>query len=221
MKRPMTIVPVLFSLCSPPIPSQAQLSPAGEWAGGYEINGNSMPVKARSESAGGRLGATLDLPQRREPAHPGQQLPPGGHWTGGFWLDGNWAAVNLRLPRPDEAAGATADVLFPAYGGGENAVNVAVDRLERTPDRLHFEVPVRTTRVVFDGQHKDGTISGEFDYDKAKGTFGLTRWAYVPVDALEKYYGAYRVAPDRVISVLRGWGHPRTLNYVDYKTGQV
>jgi dienelactone hydrolase len=96
-----------------------------------------------------------------------------------------------------------------------------VDRLRETPDGLHFEVPARTQRVVFDGRRKDGTISGDFVYGKTKGQFGLTPWAYVPVDALEKYYGAYRVSPDRVISILRGWGHPRTLNYVDYKTGQV
>src|SRR5262249_21237260 len=34
-------------------------------------------------------------------------------------------------------------------------------------------------------------------------------------------YGAYRISPDHVISILRGWGLPRTMNYVDYKTGQL
>jgi dienelactone hydrolase len=76
-------------------------------------------------------------------------------------------------------------------------------------------------KVVFDGQQKDNTISGNFSLNQTKGTFGLTRVAATTVESLEIYYGAYRVSPDRVISILRGWGFARTLNYVDYKTGQV
>ena len=167
------------------------------------------------------IAALLALPVESSaaPETPRQQLA--GHWTGGFRIDGNWVAVNLRVTAPGVGSGSTADILFPSYGGGENVLNVAVDRLEATRDGLHFEIPVRNERAVFDGRHKDATISGNFVLGKEKGTFGLTRWGFVPVDEIEPYYGAYRVSPDRVISILRGWGHPRTLNYVDYKTGQV
>src|SRR5687768_10085049 len=143
------------------------------------------------------------------------------NWTGGFWLEGNWVAVNVRLNRQNENPGGTADILFPSYGGSENAINVALDSLKQTSESLHFEIPVRTQKVIFDGRQNDNTISGSYVYNKAKGTFGLTRWANTTLDTLEKYYGAYQVSPDRVISILRGWGHARTLNYVDYKTGQV
>jgi uncharacterized protein len=155
--------------------------------------------------------------------HPvaGQERPLEGAWTGGFSLRGAWVAVNLRVAAPGDSAGDTADLLFPSYGGAENAINVAVEGLKESPGSVHVEIPARTQRVVFDGRLHGSTISGEFVYGQAKGAFGLTRWAYVPADSLEKYYGAYRVAPDRVISILRGWGTPRTLNYVDYKTGQV
>lgn len=142
-------------------------------------------------------------------------------WTGGFWLEGNWVAVNVRFDRQAENPGGTADIISPFYGGSENTINVALENLKRTSGGLHFEIPVRTQKVVFDGRQTDDTISGSYVYDKAKGTFGLTRWAFVTVAEHEKYYGAYRVSPDRVISILRGWGHSRTLNYVDYKTGQV
>jgi len=141
--------------------------------------------------------------------------------TGGFWLEGNWVWVNVRFDRQKENPGGTADIIFPYYGGGENAINVVLDSFRQTSDGLHFEIPVRTRKVIFDGRQKDDTISGNYVYDKAKGTFGLTRAATVAVAALEKYYGVYRVSPDRVISIFRGWGTPRTLNYVDYKTGQV
>lgn len=152
-------------------------------------------------------------------AAPPQQLE--GNWTGGFGLNGNWVAVNVRFNRQNENPGGTADILFPFYGGSGNAINVALDSVKRTADGLHFEIPVGARKVFFDGRQTDGTITGNYVYDKSKGTFGLTRWANVTVDTLEKYYGAYRVSPDRVISILRGWGYARTLNYVDYKTGQV
>jgi uncharacterized protein len=150
-----------------------------------------------------------------------QELQLEGNWTGGFWLDGNWVAVNVRINRQKEDLVGTADIIFPFYGGSENAINVALDSVKQTADGLHFEIPVGVRKAIFDGRQNDVTIYGDCVYDQVKATFGLTRWASTPVDALEKYYGAYRVAPDRVISILRGWGSARTLNYVDYKTGQV
>jgi pimeloyl-ACP methyl ester carboxylesterase len=135
-------------------------------------------------------------------------------------LHGAWVAVNLRIASPGDSSGDRADILFPSYGGGENVINVSVENLKPTGN-LHFEIPVRDGRVLFDGRRMQHAIPGHFTFGKSKGTFGLTRWAYVPVDSLERYYGAYRVSSDRVISILRGWGHPRTLNYVDYATGRV
>ena len=153
--------------------------------------------------------------------HAAQQQQFDGNWTGGFWLDGNWVAVNVRFSRQNERLGGTADIIFPYYGGSENVINVALSSVEQTPAGVRFAIPARTETVVFQGQQKGKSISGNYVYGKANGTFGLTPWANVTVQTLEKYYGAYRVSPDRVISILRGWGHARTLNYVDYKTGQV
>jgi uncharacterized protein len=134
-------------------------------------------------------------------------------------LRGAWVAVNLRVPAAGDTAGDRADVLFPSYGGAENQINVAVESLR--VGNVHFEIPVRTQRIVFDGRQKQGGMNGNFVYGKTRGTFGLTRWARLPIDSLEKCYGAYRVSSERVISILRGWSTPRSLNYVDYKTGEV
>jgi dienelactone hydrolase len=158
------------------------------------------------------------------PPHPAaaQEWPLQGTWTGGFMLREAWVAVNLRVAAPGDSAGDTADLLFPSYGGAENAINVAVEALNQTPNSVHFEVPAaRNQRVVFDGRADDASITGKFVHGQTTGTFGLTRWTRLPLDSLEKYYGAYRVSPDRVISILRGWGTPRSLNFVDYKTGEV
>ncbi|HEX5703490.1 MAG TPA: alpha/beta fold hydrolase [Pyrinomonadaceae bacterium] len=153
-------------------------------------------------------------------SHVAQPLA-GSVWTGGFWLDGRWVAVNVRFSAQDQNSGGTADVISPYYGGSENAINVPLENLKHTGDILHLEVPVQTRKVIFDGRRNGNTISGNFVYGESKGTFGLTPWANVTLATLEKYYGAYRVAPDHVISLFRGWNYARTLNYVDYKTGQV
>ncbi|HEY5838403.1 MAG TPA: alpha/beta hydrolase [Pyrinomonadaceae bacterium] len=146
---------------------------------------------------------------------------PGSVWTGGFWLDEKWVAVNVRFSAQGQNSGGTADVISPYYGGSENAINVPLENMKQTGDSLHLEVPVQTRKVIFDGHRKGNTISGNFVYGESKGMFGLTPWANVTLATLEKYYGAYRVAPNHVISIFRGWNYARTLNYVDYKTGQV
>src|SRR5262245_61791545 len=64
MKRAMTIVPMLFLLCTVPTSAQDQ-SPTGEWIGGYEPNGNYVAMKARFKPDAGRLNGELDLPQLR------------------------------------------------------------------------------------------------------------------------------------------------------------
>jgi len=155
-------------------------------------------------------------------ALPCAAQPKQESWTGGFWLNGNWAAVLVRLNLQSENPGGTADVILPFYGGGENAINVTLEAVKETAGGLHFEIPDGSRRLVFDGRRRNhDTIIGNYVYDKSKGAFGLTRWANLTVDTLAKYYGAYRVSPGRVISIFRGWSYARTLNYVDYQTGQV
>ncbi|HKR60361.1 MAG TPA: alpha/beta hydrolase [Pyrinomonadaceae bacterium] len=155
-------------------------------------------------------------------ALPSAAQPQQESWTGGFWLNGNWVAVLVRFNRQDNVQGGTADVILPFYGGSENAINVTLEAVKETASDLHFEIPAGTRRLVFDGRRRNQhTIAGNYVYDNSKGKFGLTRWAAVPVEELAKYYGAYRVSSDRVISIFRGWSYARTLNYVDYKTGRV
>ena len=46
-----------------------------------------------------------------------------GAWTGGFLLGDRWVAVNLRLNAAVGDTAARADVIFPFYGGADNAIN--------------------------------------------------------------------------------------------------
>src|SRR5687767_12646518 len=122
--------------------------------------------------------------------HARQGQPLEGNWTGGFWLNGNWVAVNIRFNSQNETPNGTADIVFPSYAGSQSMTNVTLSSLKQSSADLHFEIPFREERVVFDGRHRDRTISGDYDYNGAKGSFGLTRVANVTVESLEKYYGA-------------------------------
>jgi uncharacterized protein len=155
------------------------------------------------------------------PSQAAQSQGPAGNWTGGFWLNGNWVAVLVRFKPGTGDQQSTADIVFPRFGG-QNSINVPVANIKQTSAGWHFEIPApRQGVIIFDGQQEAGTITGNYVYGESKGTFGLTGWANAPPGDLSKYYGAFRVAPDRVISVFRGWSYGRTLNYVDYKTGEV
>ena len=140
-------------------------------------------------------------------------------WTGGFLMGDRWHAINVRVDR--NAGTGTADFISPYFGGADNAINVGLINLKTDPANVRLEIPAARGSIVLRGKQAGDTITGDFTYDGGKGSFGLTRIWNTRLDILEQYYGAYRVAPGHVISILRGWGYARTLNYVDYKTGKV
>ena len=141
------------------------------------------------------------------------------NFTGGFLMDGRWHALNVRMNKANGTA--TADYISPYFGGAENAINVSLVNVKNDPADVRFEIPARRGNLTFKGRQTGDTITGDLEYENKKTPFGLTRIANVRLDVLEPLYGAYRLAPDHVISILRGWGYARTLNYVDYKTGKV
>ena len=144
-----------------------------------------------------------------------------GNWTGGFWLDGNWVAVDISLKQEKENFSGAADIVFPSYSSSVSARGVNLSSLKTDSSKIEFEIPFNTGKIVFQGRLQGETIAGKFEYGTAKGDLGLARAVFPNPEALEKYYGVYRVAPDRFISVFRALGDPRTLNYVDYKTGKI
>lgn len=144
-----------------------------------------------------------------------------GNWTGGFLMEGRWTAVLVRFPADVGELQGRGDMVLPYYGGSENAIDVPLQDVRYADGRVHFEMQAGSQTALFDGQILGDTIQGTYGFGSQRGTFGMTRWSRPSLELLEEYYGMYRVAPDRVISILRGWGYARTLNYVDYKTGEV
>lgn len=124
-----------------------------------------------SESADPKVGTT-------GPKARAQRLA--GNWTGGFWLDGSWVGINLRFDDSAADRGRTADVVFPTYGGAENAINAPMTEVRLTTSGFHVEILTpKQHKVQLDGQEKNDTIAGQFAYNNSTGTFGLTRVAAV------------------------------------------
>jgi pimeloyl-ACP methyl ester carboxylesterase len=144
-----------------------------------------------------------------------------GSWTGGFWLDGNWVAVDVRFMRENENTIGVADVVFPSYANSVAARNAQLTRLSSEASKLEFDISFGDEKIVFRGRELGETIFGRVEYAAASGDFGLTRVVYPNPQTLEKYYGIYRVSPDRFISIFRGLENPGTLGYLDYGTGQI
>ncbi|HEY0458761.1 MAG TPA: alpha/beta fold hydrolase [Pyrinomonadaceae bacterium] len=149
------------------------------------------------------------------------QATPMGDWTGGFFTGGNWVIVDVRFNREKETLRGNADVTFPSYSNSVSARNVELKSLKSDAAKIEFEIPFNTEKIVFRGQMQEKTISGEYEYATARGDFGLTRIVSLDAPTLEKYYGAYRVSPDRVISIFRSLSDPRAVWFIDYKTGRV
>jgi pimeloyl-ACP methyl ester carboxylesterase len=154
-------------------------------------------------------------------ANPGLQQEPAGNWTGGFLMEGRWTAVLIRFAADAGQLEGRGDLVLPNYGGTGNAIDVPLQNVRHADGGVHFEIQSGSEMARFDGRIQGNTIQGSFSLGAERGEFGLTRWARIPLETLEEYYGAYRLAPDRVISIMRGWGYTRTLNYVDYGSGQV
>jgi pimeloyl-ACP methyl ester carboxylesterase len=151
------------------------------------------------------------------PCHAAQQ-PLEGDWVGGFMFDGTWAAVNVRFRTEQNGINGAADIAIPSR---ENAAGAALTAISIKSSRLYFEIPRDSGKIVFDGQLKEHTIVGTYQYAGSSGVLGLTRSVTITLDVKSKLYGAYRIAPNKVISIGDTPDGGNSLWYIDYGSGQV
>lgn len=162
-----------------------------------------------------------DAPPYNPESSDQKQPTLAGSWTGGFFADGNWVTVDINLEKEKEILSGTADIVFPSYSSSLAARNVEIKPVESNDGKIEFEIPFNTERVVFRGQISGQTILGKYEYGAARGDFGLTRIVAFDGQKLEKYYGAYRVSPTRVISIFRSLSDARAVWFIDYESGRV
>lgn len=92
-----------------------------------------------------------------------------GRWEGGINVLGGRLAIVVVLTAEANAVKGSIDI--PQQNGkGLALTNVRVDAT-----KVHFELPAGAGLAVFDGELKDGAISGTFEQGGITGTFDLKR----------------------------------------------
>lgn len=145
------------------------------------------------------------------PCHA-QQPSLAGEWVGGLDTGRQWLDIKVRFPK-DGAAGGAIDL--PQY----NLIDQPLVNAGVTADRVHFEWP-RGERgtATFDGEFTEGGLSGRYQRGDIRSTFYLVRALKIAPTTYDKYFGNYRLGPDRFLTIgVEGDDAPR-LSYVDTKT---
>lgn len=102
-------------------------------------------------------------------ANAGAQPSMAGRWEGGITVLGGRLIIIVVLTDDANAFKGTIDV--PQQGGkGLPLTNLRVE-----PTKIHFEFGAGAGSATFDGELKDGVISGKFEQAGITGTFDLKR----------------------------------------------
>lgn len=92
-----------------------------------------------------------------------------GHWEGVMIREGAELSVSFDLK--NEAAGLKASF----NSATQRALGIPLRNVSYTAPKVHFELVGDATTIVFDGELKADTITGEFREGDGKGTFLLRR----------------------------------------------
>ena len=122
----------------------------------------------------------LSLPSSAAPS----QLE--GDWVGEFKINGKSVFIRTRFQPGDGSQRTVFDMPL------EKPRRVPLTQLRLEATRVHFELPIDAGDVVFDGQIGNGTVTGEVQQAKARGTFQLLRLAPVNLELYKKYAGSYQ-----------------------------
>jgi dienelactone hydrolase len=118
-----------------------------------------------------------------------------GDWVGEIRLGEEVTLLKLRCRQGPGGVRVAADL--PPFGPAD----VALDKLRVGPAAVQFELPGDGGARLFEGQFKDGAVSGEVRHGPNRGTFRLVHLAAIDHRRLAACRGAYRVGTDRFIWV--------------------
>ncbi|MGH9388683.1 MAG: alpha/beta hydrolase, partial [Vicinamibacteria bacterium] len=97
------------------------------------------------------------------------QQPLDGHWEGAISIMGADLQIGVDFATSKEVLGGTIDI--PKQG----AAGLKLSAVRHEASKVHFELPAGPGLAVFDGELKDGEISGSFLQAGMAGTFHLKR----------------------------------------------
>lgn len=141
-----------------------------------------------------------------------QQPSLAGEWSGGLDSGRQWLGIKVRF-RGDGTAGGAIDL--PQY----NLIDQPLNHIGVGANRVHFEWPRGERGTgVFDGEFTEGGLTGRYQRGDIRSTFYLVRASNIAPATYDKYFGNYRLGPERFLTIgVEGDDAPR-LSYVDTKT---
>lgn len=138
------------------------------------------------------------------------QEPLEGEWAGGFRIARKWGFIKIQFIASEKGLRGIAE--YPP----ENAIGLNLTQVGWQSPNLHFQLPREAGTFVFDGQLKEGAISGTVRLAGARAAFRLNRIANVDAKVYGQYPGEYQLKSGGFISIYprRGGG------VVAHKSGQ-
>ncbi len=133
-----------------------------------------------------------------------------GDWVGGIDFGKEWQSINFHFKTGQ--GGITGTLDLPQQGrNGLPLKQVVVEA-----SRIRIEWQGRSGLAIYEGQLKDGGISGSFQQGETRGTFVVARVAKVDSKIYDRYAGSYRLTNDRFIDI----GTYEYPTFADSKTGR-
>ena len=118
-------------------------------------------------------------------------------WIGQIDFGNEWQRINLHFKAGTEGARGTLDL--PSLGRN----GLPLKQITLDFPRVRIEWEGRSGLAIFDGQVKEGAISGEFKQGETKGTFHVVHVANAQADLklYSQYAGSYKLGADRFVDI--------------------
>ncbi len=128
------------------------------------------------------------------PCHAAQQ-PIVGDWIGQIDLAGSWQRINFHFKIEGQSITGTLDL------PRQNRTGLSLNRVTLDSSHVRIEWQGSQGLGVFDGQFRDGAISGDFQQGEIKHPFRVVRTSMFDPKESQRYSGSYRLAKDRFIDI--------------------
>jgi uncharacterized protein len=138
------------------------------------------------------------------------QIPIEGEWAGGFRIDRKWGFIKIKFIASEKSLSGIAE--YPP----ENAIGLNLTQVGWQSPNLHFQLPRKAGTFVFDGQLKEGAISGTVRLAGARAAFRPRRGGGLVAHKSGQWVWLYFLSETSLLSELG-----ETIAFVKNEKGEV
>lgn len=116
-----------------------------------------------------------------------------GNWIGGYRSEQKWIPISIDFKSEREIIRATIDI------PSENVSGQPLARVRFDSPQVSFELEQNRQTRVFNGQLRDGRITGEYRKGTVKNRFELLRVMKLDAQLLHRYVGCYSLGENEFV----------------------